>query len=207
MKILTSKRVEGKGLGRQNGYPTINLQFELDSIEEGLWICILMIGAGWSSYRYKSIASISKYKGALCTEVHALVSFTNKIKVGDEVSLLFIRKLRDKVIVNDPIKQIRSDIELANDTKLTTCVTCDRFYSQDTGYSNWTVEGTSYGCYANIFEEIEDDVDVVKYNAEECKHYNEGEMWELDVDGESEQPSEAWLKSVERDVKLKEIGI
>jgi len=206
MKILTSKRVEGKGLGTQNGYPTINVQFELDSIEEGLWICILMVGSGWSSYRHKSIASVSRYKGALCTEVHALDNFRTKVKVGDEVSIMFLRKLRDKVTTKDPIKQIRSDIKLANDTTLTTCETCERFYSQDTGYSNYTVEGTSFGCYAGVFEETEDYSDN-KYIADECIHYTEGEMWQLDVDGESEQPSEAWLKSVERDVKLKEIGI
>jgi hypothetical protein len=206
MKILKSKRVKGKGLATQNGYPTINVQFELDSIEEGLWLCILMVGSGWSSYSYKSIASVSKYKDALCTEVHALENFRTKVKVDEEVSIMFLRKLRDKVTTKDPIKQIRSDIRLANDTTLTTCETCDRFYSQDTGYSNWTVEGTSYGCYANVFEEVEDN-DGVKYNADECKHYTEGEMWQLDVDGESDQPSEAWLKSVERDVKLKEIGI
>ena len=206
MKILTSKRVKGKGLGTQNGYPTINVQFELDSIEEGLWICILMIGSGWSSYRYKSIASVSKYKGALCTEVHSLVDLRTNVKVDEEVSIMFIKKLRDKITTKDTIKQIKLDIELANDTTLTTCETCERFYSQDTGYSNWTVEGTSYGCYSNVFEEVEDNDDV-KYNADECKHYTEGEMWQLDVDGESEQPSEAWLKSVERDVKLKEIGI
>lgn len=206
MKILTSKRVEGKGLGTQNGYPTINVQFELDSIEEGLWICILMVGSGWSSYRHKSIASVSKYKGALCTEVHALENFRTKVKVGDEVSIMFLRKLRDKVTTKDTIKQIRSDIKLANDTTLTTCETCERFYSQDTGYSNYTVEGTSFGCYAGVFEETEDYSDN-KYIADECIHYTEGEMWQLDVDGESEQPSEAWLKSVERDVKLKEIGI
>lgn len=206
MKILKSKRVKGKGLATQNGYPTINVQFELESIEEGLWLCILMIGSGWSSYSYKSIASVSKYKGALCTEVHSLVQFRSIVKVDEEVSIMFLKKIRDKIIIKDPVEQIKSDIELGLATKLTTCETCERFYSQDYGYSNYTVEGTSFGCYAGVFEETEDYSDN-KYIADECIHYTEGDMWELDVDGETEQPSKAWLKSIERDVKLKTIGI
>ncbi len=206
MKILTTQRVRGRGFGTEIGYPTINLQFDLGTKEEGLWISLLIVGTGWSRQELKSIASVSNYKGATCVEVYSLTKLREEIKVGEDVSIIFIKKIRDKVKITDPKEQIKSDIELANNTELTTCETCSRFYSQDYGYSNWTVEGTSYGCYANQFEEMQDD-DYMKYNAEDCIHYEEGEMWVQDCDGESERPSESWLKSLERDVKLKELGI
>jgi len=203
MKVIKAKRVKGKGLSSKNGYPTVNVQFELDTLEEGLWSCYLCVGTGWSRYEYKSIASVSEYSGALCTEIHTVDRLQTPIIVDEEVKILFIKKLRDKLSNINPIEQIKIDIDLLNNTPLKSCEDCSRYYSQDRGYSNYTVESTDYGCYADIFDETS--LTSGKYNANGCDHFKEGDMWVLDVDGEEPKPSEGWLKAVMRDVKLNSI--
>jgi hypothetical protein len=200
MKVFQLERIEGKGQASKNGYPTVNVQLELDSIDEGLWLCYMHSGTGWRRYPYKSISSVSIYKGSLCVEIHSLDKLQYPINVGDSITVFFIKKLRDKIKNINPIEQIKTDIDLAMSTTLKNCESCQFCYSQDYGYSNYTVEETAYGCYVDVFDESEDD--SIKYNAEGCPLYHPGEMWKLDVDGEEKRPTEEWLKSAKRNSKL-----
>ena len=200
MKGLTAKRVEGKGQASKNGFPTINVQYDLGSIEEGVWLCYTHIGGGWSRSEYECIASVSEYKGALCTEIHVLGSLRLPVQVGESVTVYFIKKLRDKLTKIDPVEQIKKDIDLAHSTDLRTCESCERYFSKDYGYSNYTVEGTEYGCYANYYETLEDN-DVNKYCASNCPLYKKGEMWVLDCDGEEPEPTEDWYRQMNADIR------
>lgn len=200
MKSIKVKRVKGRGLATENGYPTINTQLELDSIDEGVWLCRIYINEGWMQTRNIAIASVSKYKGCLATEIHAYETKYLDVKEGEEFTILFIKKIRDKKIFKDPIEQIKSDIELAKSTREKTCGSCDKFYSKDYGYSNYTIEGTEFGCFIGKFEESED-LDV-EFNGIDCKYRNNEGMWSFDVDGETPYPGDDWFKSIDREVKL-----
>jgi hypothetical protein len=200
MESFKVKRVKGRGLATSNGFPTINVQLELDSIDEGAWVCRINIGEGWMKFGQTAIASVSKYKGCLATEIHAYDTKNLDIKEGDEITIVFIKKLRDKKVFKDPIEQIKSDIESARSAMLKTCGGCEKFYSKDYGYSNYTIEGTTYGCFIDQFDESEDD--DVSFNGVDCKYYTDGSMWMFDVDGEEPYPSDDWFKSINRDVKL-----
>ena len=98
MKKLSAKRVEGRGLATQNGYPTINIQLDLGEVEEGVWLCLLTSGLGWQQSKYESIASVSEYNGCLGVEIHSFEQnkynlYELKVDVGDEISILFIKKI------------------------------------------------------------------------------------------------------------------
>lgn len=200
MKSFIVERVKGKGLATNNGFPTINIQLALDSINEGAWICRIHIGDGWKRQTHSAIASVSKYKGCLATEIHVYDKNID-IKEGEEFTIVFIKKLRDKKLFKDPIEQIKADIESARSSILKTCDNCDRFYSKDYGYSNYTIEGTSFGCFAEQFTEMEDNADV-RFNGVDCKYYTNGNMWMFDVDGEVPYPKDEWFLSLKRDMKL-----
>lgn len=70
------------------------------------------------------------------------------------------------------------------------CVNCTFAIFQDTGYSNWTVEGTNFFCGLGVhpadgFDSFYATDPGLKYAAE-CDAFEVGTCIELDVDGENE---------------------
>lgn len=206
---LNSKRVAGFGKGKEINFPTINFFLEKlpSGLSEGLWAV--------RYNRYNSMSLISKYLNGFRIETHVLNNTLN-INVGDTVSLFLIKKLREPKIVKDITELIKGDKTLITDFFRTYngCYDCQLCYVQDTGYSNYTVEDSYMGCYLvdNNFKHdyIEmDNEDDTKYNAVNCNSLLKGEYWSLDVDGESEGPTDEWLNSTMkihiRDNKLKQL--
>lgn len=76
------------------------------------------------------------------------------------------------------------------------CTNCKFAIFQDTGYSNWTVEGTDFYCGLGVHPA--DGFDPYYYTdpglkfAAECVEFEAGACIELDVDGENE-PTEDQL--------------
>lgn len=201
---IRSKRVEGFGKGKEINFPTINFFLEKlpEGISEGMWAS--------KKEGYKSISLVSKYLNGFRVETNVL-GFNLIVKVGDIVNILFLKKLREpKTRVKNITKLIEEDKKLVNtffnDLK-DGCFDCQLCYVQDHGYSNYTVESSVMGCYV---EESGIDMKYVntiseeesKYNAIDCPYFLEGEYWHLDVDGESDSPTDEWIKSTIRDVKL-----
>jgi len=198
---VTSKRVKGQGKGTEIGFPTINMELtELpEGISPGLWAC----ATKWAN----AITNISKSPVGFRLETHLLHHARFNIGVNTEVSLNLIKKLRNTLKNKDIYKLIDSDKELGIDffNKVKTCENCELFYKQDYGYSNYTVEGTSLGCYVGKFEDIDGYGNCIEFEGVDCEYMTEGEPWFFDVDGETERPSDEWIKSIKRDVKLKSI--
>jgi len=198
---ITSKRVKGQGKGTEIGFPTINMT--LTELPEGISVGLWSVVTTWST----AITNISKSPEGFRLETHLLNGFRYNITVGTNVTLDFLKKLREPSKTKDLYKLIESDKTLANNffTKLKTCENCELFYRQDYGYSNYTVEGSTYGCYAGKFEDIDGYGSNIEYEGVDCEYLTEGEPWFFDVDGSYDQPSDEWIKSVQRDVKLKVI--
>ncbi len=198
---ITSKRVKGNGKGIQIGFPTINMTLtELpEKISVGLWSVITKFGKG--------ITNISKSTEGFRLETHLINDVRYNISVNTEVTLSFLKKLREPSKIKDVYKLIESDKKLANNffNKLKTCENCELFYKQDYGYSNYTVEGSTYGCYAGKFDDVGDYDSNIEYEGVDCEYMIEGESWYFDVDGSFDKPSDEWIKSIQRDVKLKAI--
>jgi hypothetical protein len=202
---ITSKRIKGSGKGEQMKFPTIN--FILDKLpnglEQGLYATVGQLGRG--------VSLISIDKGKYRIETHIINAgdrWNNKItvNVGSDYNIKFLDKLRDPKRTRDIENLIKGDLDLAKDyfDKFKTCLSCQLCYIQDYGYSNYTVEGSDIGCYADVFGEVEYDSYYSEevYNSYGCKYMSPGEHWDLDVDGENEKPSDQWIKSTVRDIKL-----
>lgn len=198
MITITGKRVKGQGKGTEIGFPTINI--ELTELPEGISVGLWATSTTWS----KAITNVSKATNGFRLETHLLNGFRYSISVGTTFTLSFIKKLREPSKTKDLYKLIESDRKLANDffSKVKTCENCELFYKQDYGYSNYTVEGSTYGCYAGKFDGIGDYASDIEFEGVDCEYMREGEPWYFDVDGSYDGPSEDWLKSVQRDVKL-----
>jgi hypothetical protein len=198
MITITSKRVKGQGKGTEIGFPTINMELtELpEGVSVGLWSC----ATTWSN----AITNISKSPNGFRLETHLLGGARFSINVGTMVQLSLISKLRAPSRTKDIYKLIESDKKLAKEffNKVKTCENCELFYRQDYGYSNYTVEGSTYGCYAGKFEDIDGYGSNIEYEGVDCEYMREGEPWFFDVDGSYDQPDDEWIKSVQRDVKL-----
>jgi hypothetical protein len=205
MITIVEKRIQGLGKGTEMGFPTINFFVEElhPDMKPGLWAGITHLG--------QSISLVSKYKKGYRIETHitTLTRWHNKISVnpGEKFAVSILGLLRGPKKIKDAQEQIKKDIQLCSDYFKTakTCYSCHLFYSQDYGYSNYTVEGTNYGCYANVFEETDGSDDYVKYSAIGCNQFAEGEYWELDCDGENQAPTEDLIKSMIRDAKINNI--
>ena len=68
------------------------------------------------------------------------------------------------------------------------CTDCRYHVTQDTGYSNWTVEGCEIDCLLNKNKQLPcdgwyEEAPALDY-ANECDRYREGEGVEFDVDWE-----------------------
>jgi len=203
---IQSKRVKGAGKGEEMKFPTIN--FILDELpnglEQGLYATFGQLGSG------VSLVSIDKGKYRIETHIINIKDiYTKKVNVGVGAiyNIKFLDKLRNPKRTRDIKKLIDDDIALAKDyfTKFKTCLSCQLCYIQDYGYSNYTVEGSNIGCYADVFGEVEYNsysYSEEVYNSYDCKYMSPGEHWDLDVDGENEKPSDQWIKSTVRDIKL-----
>lgn len=223
MYIISSKRTKGAGKGNKMGFPTINVEIaELPSgMEIGLYAGnVEFTTTKYANHKYKvsykCLSLVSKYGKGFRIETHALsinrlngvmVSspLTIDISVGQDVSLILLDKLRDPIKTKDVESMINNDVALTVKffDEFKTCENCQLCYFQDTGYSNYTVEGTTIGCYADKFEEVEQDSsNYVLYNAIGCQNFVDGESWSLDVDHDSDRPTKGWLESVIRDTKL-----
>lgn len=198
MITITGKRVKGQGKGTEIGFPTINI--ELTELAEGISVGLWATSTTWN----KAITNISKTPNGFRLETHLLGGFRYNISVGTTFTLSFIKKLREPSKTKDLYKLIESDKKLANDffSKVKTCENCELFYKQDYGYSNYTVEGSTYGCYAGKFDDVGDYASDIEFEGVDCEYMREGEPWYFDVDGSYDGPSEDWLKSIQRDVKL-----
>lgn len=198
--MIRTQRVKGRGKGSDMGFPTINITLPLGTIELGLWAVVTKYG--------KSMALLSNYKGEIRGEIHVHLGKV-EVGVGEYIDLLFLKKLRDPIKIKNVQKTIQDDKDLSFSfwQNCITCENCERHYQQDYGYSNYTVEGTSYGCYANIWEEIDDyyTFNILKYHANTCKFHKAGDFWQLDVDGENSPPTESWFIEINRDIKLTDL--
>lgn len=202
---ILSKRVKGAGKGMEMKFPTIN--FILDELptglDQGLYATVGRFGSG--------VSLISIDKGKYRIETHIInikdrYTKTVNVPVETEYNIKFLDKLRDQKRTRDIKKLIEDDIKLSIDyfAKFKTCLSCQLCYMQDYGYSNYTVEGSNIGCYADVFEEVDYDshYNLEEYNSYDCKYMIPGEHWSLDVDGENDKPSDQWIKSIVRDTKL-----
>lgn len=200
---ITHKRVKGFGKGTEIGFPTIN--FLVDDLHpdlsEGLWVGVTQKG--------RSISLISKYIGGWRIETNIIEKrYPFIINVNESFTITILSRLRLPKKIKDIKLSIKEDIDLAENFFKTakTCYSCKLFYTQDYGYSNYTVEGSSIGCYANMFEEIDAEQDLgLSYTATDCINMIDGDPWSFDVDGECDGPSDEWKKSVLRDVKINQI--
>jgi len=201
--MIKTNRIKGNGIGETINFPTINSLVDKlpDGLSEGLWATYIQV----KYTRYKSISLVSKLDDKYRIETHVIKSNIN-VEVGSDFTLTFIKKLREFSLMPNREEAIENDKKLASNFFNKTCFDCKLFYSSDYGYSNYTVEGTNYGCFANKFEEDKDDY-IVKYNCHGCDTFSIGEYWNLDVDGETSRPSESLIKKEIRNARLKNLGI
>lgn len=198
MKQIFSKRVKGSGRGTLINFPTINIALhELpEGIELGLYAAKVFKKFNWNARN--AIVLFSKEKDGFRGEIHVVQvsGIGEQYDIGDNVNLKIFSKLRDykPITAKNRDKTIQEDksLGLAFFGKPAQCSKCKFLCAADYGYSNYTVEGTTYSCLKKQFEDC-DDSDV-QYANEHCSKFEQGEPWYLDVDGEVEKPTEEWLK-------------
>lgn len=88
-----------------------------------------------------------------------------------------------------------------------TCEDCKFCILEDTGYSNYTVEGTDFNCAKKlhpdgVFDRFYGEEDKMKF-AQKCSEFEKGNKIEIDVEGENignftpeqKQIYDAWRKA------------
>lgn len=201
MIILKEIRIKGRGIGTEVGIPTININITDDNVELGLHACVINIGGGWDLKSYNGLINISILNEQKVGEIH----IPNKniiVEVGEIFITKIIKKIRDFKKFKDREKQFQNDLEEFKKIKFLKCTNCNLCYSEDYGYSNWTVEGTNWGCFAEERGE-KTQWEFGFDGANNCTLYSQGEHWEFDVDGECQRPTDEELKKIIRDTKLK----
>ena len=220
MITISSKRIKGSGQGTAMNFPTVN--FILDKlpsgIEPGLYAVITTGNKGNSIWPrtvdiLQGLSLISKHRDQFRVETHIplfkSLKSNLKVDVGDTFSITILSKLREPIKTKDVSTMIVEDIKLLSNyfDNFKTCLSCELCYIQNHGYSNYTVEGSNIGCYANVFEENDFSYGdtIEQYTSSNCKYMIPGSHWVLDVDGENERPTDEWIKMTVRDQKIKEI--
>lgn len=107
-----SKVIRGSGLGRQIGFPTLNLEIPADfALKDGVYVCkILILGEQYGGVMHFGEKSIGNVSGK-SLEVHVL-DFSDEI-CGGVVVVEVEDKLRDVQRfddVEDLVDQIKEDI-------------------------------------------------------------------------------------------------
>ncbi len=211
--------IVGKQIGKSIGFPTANVIFsEEDSknlnLETGVFATLVK---GNNIYDVEmGISCISKFKdGRHLIETHVIGLHKSTKLDGYPLTMAFMEKVREEELFsnkNDLLEQIPKDIESVTEyfQNRKTCFDCNRCYEQDYGYSNYTVEGSDIGCYANHFEEYDSHGgDKLKRAsndpAENCKDFEAGGSWQLDCDGEEPRPSDEQFKMWSRKSKINQI--
>lgn len=214
---IIAKISRGDGNGRKVlGFPTANAimdKYKLDSNsrytknKEGAWFVYVRIPnlkAGLQS-QYKGVCGISSKGSNYILETH-IFDFDGDLYDRDTIIDLTY-KIRDVIVfknLEESKSQIIKDINFAR--RYRSCSDCQFCVYQDHGYSNYTVEGTSISCLVNKFEEIDEYSDRNTLGmATDCEYFNQGNHWDLDVNGESFGPTDEWFKNELRDIKLKNI--
>jgi len=228
MVYINGKVVEGKKFGRTIGFPTANVTLtkktgDKHGLTEGTFATISRIDA----INYYSLSGVCILGDKYIIETHIFCYYGDVLEdtfksdiYGFSIEILFMSKIREKTIIKSKreltqyINQDKEDLKKYFDKRYdTSCNKCSFFYQQDSGYSNYTVTGSSYGCYVNKFEEIEDYVDVIdnKYtslhalailSADLCDTFRKGDFWQLDVDGEKIGPDQDLITQWLREVKI-----
>ncbi len=199
---IRSERIKGAGMGTKIDFPTINFILnELpDGVDVGLWAITTQNGNGFSL--------ISKELSVYRIETHILNGRVN-VDINILYSIFLVKKLRDFKLYKDRLKMIKDDKKLVVDyfNGVDTCYNCELFFEQDYGYSNYTVEGSTVGCYMGKFDDIESGGGCIHYSSVGCEFFTKGEMWLFDCDGDNERPPVGWIESTVRNAKLKILGI
>lgn len=202
--IMVIRIIKGKGRGKSVlGYATANAITSNRQIlgKEGAWY----VTVNYNNILYKGTCGVSKKGTDYVLETHIL-DF-NEDLYDKDITIDFKHKLRNSIIfktLDESRTQLEKDINMVENYK--SCDDCKFCVYQDYGYSNYTVEGTNISCLADKFEEYEQSYnDVVDNRAITCDHFNKGESWHIDVDRESECPSDEWIKTELRDFKIKNI--
>lgn len=212
---ITGKVIRGKGRGKSVlGFPTANIIYNQDERfthrhikplegKEGAWFAKVNIHSQGITNAV-AVCGICKKGDKYIIETHIL-DFDGDLYDTDIVIYLQY-KIRGLVIfktLDESKEQMIKDIDFVR--RYRSCASCKFCVHQDHGYSNYTVEGTDISCLANKFESYDEGYGDNYANglATNCELYNEGEHWDIDVDGESTSPEDEWVKSELREVKLK----
>lgn len=209
MTIIT-KIVKGKGRGKSIlGYATANALTQDQKMfgNEGAWyVSVRLSNPKHLNTPHPAVCGVCKKADDWVLETHIL-DF-NEDLYDQNVAIDFIYKIRDLITfksLDESKAQLESDIDFVRRYK--SCTNCQFCVYQDHGYSNYTVEGTAISCLVNKFDEVEESYDGNYWLglATNCEYYNFGDSWHLDVDGESERPSDEWLLSELRDAKIRNV--
>ena len=194
--------IKGKGRGKSVlGYATANAITKDQKMfgNEGSWVTLV-------NTKYNAVCGISKKGEDWVLETHIL-DF-NEDLYDKDIYIDFKYKIRDLIIfksLKESKAQLEKDIQFVRDYK--SCDECKFCIHRDYGYSNYTVEGTNISCLVNQFEEFEESYNgnYVLGKATTCSFFSKGEYWSIDVDGEADEPTEDWIKSELRDVKIRNL--
>ena len=222
--------VKGRGNGKYKlGFATANMLVEYKNTDVlirrsecvGAWTVRVHLPANAFNVNEKYLTRPNRVKlgfvgvsvkaKALVFEIH-IIDFDGDL-YGKEVGIDLLEKIREQIIfpsVEAAKEQIKKDYEFTM-TKINeykSCKDCKFFMMKDYGYSNYTVEGTDGSCLIDKHPTGTFDIgynnDNVEFkHANKCDFYNPGECWQCDVDGETEAPSEDWIKTELRDMSIR----
>lgn len=195
MITIKSTRTKGHGQGSLINFPTINCVVENLPDELNIGLYATKVSKDWDFYTQNALSAISKTESGYRIETHIVSNVRELFDVGDKVNLRFLSKLRGykKITGQNRDSVIEKDKQLAKNyfAAPNKCDSCKFFLAQDFGYSNYTVEGTTFECLKGVFSHTEDE--DVKFCHKNCQKFESGKPWMLDVDGDVDEPTEDWL--------------